>query len=378
MRPSSAQLPTVLTGSSFTYRWVADVIMNGQRVLQDLPCTAPDFTDDESQLVQSTGSLTFVYQDDFARSIAPETIGDVLSPFGTQVWVYVLVQDGPAFAERVLMGQYLVDETPTISSTKMLLLGNPITVGDTIEVTLSDLFYGVQVDRFYTPGSPVATGSCWTEVQRLTSLPVTRPADVPDAAVSSQVAYQEDRLQAVYDLANYSLDAVPFITPDGTLSMRPNVWPDPVDVLTDGPDGNLQSVERGMNAEQVYNAIAVRSYDSTDGSAILASGEILTGPLRAREPDGSLSPFRRRLKFYSSQFITTKAQAQAYVNTWLPRVSKLTGVEHTLTETFNPLRQVGDVITVHEIGVAPYQGRVSSIRRTDAATQQTTVKVGQT
>lgn len=378
MRSSSSQMPTVLSGSSFTYRWVADVIANGQRVMQDLPCTAPDFTDDDSQLVQSTGSLTFVYQDDFARSIAPETVGDVLSPFGTQVWVYVLVEDGPAFSERVLMGQYLVDETPTITSTKMLLLGNAITVGDTIEVTLSDLFYGVQVDRFYTPGSPVAAGSCWTEVQRLTSLPVTRAPDVPDASVSSQVAYQEDRLQAVYDLANYSLDAVPFVTPDGTVSMRPNVWPAPVDVIRDGEDGNLQSVVRGMNADEVYNAIAVRAYDSGDGTAILASGEILTGPLRAREPDGSLSPFRRRPRFYSSQFIKTKAQAQSYVNTWLPRVSKLTGVEYVLTETFNPLRQVGDVITIRELGVAPYLGRVTRIHRTDGATQETTVKVGQT
>lgn len=377
MRISSPQLRTVVTGSSFTYRWVADVIANGQRVLRDLPCTAPDFTDDDSQLVQSTGSLTFVYQDDFAQSIAPAGVADVLSPFGTQVWVYVLIEDGPAFSERVLMGQYLVEETPTIASTKMLLLGSPVTVGDTIEVTLSDLFYGVQVDRFYTPGAPPSLASCWTEVQRLTGLPITRTTAVPDASISRQVAYQEDRLQAVYDLANYSLDAVPFMTPDGTVSMRPNAWPDPVDVLTDGPDGNLIDVARGMNTDTVFNAIAVRAYDTTDGSAILASGEVTSGPLRARETDGSLSPFRRRPKFYSSQYIVTKAQGQQYVKTWLPRLSQLTGVEYVLTETFNPLRQLGDVIEVHELGVDPYLGRVSGIRRTDSGTQQTIVKVGQ-
>ncbi|SBN64462.1 hypothetical protein GA0004736_3422 [Curtobacterium sp. 9128] len=373
MRTSSQQMRSVLTGASFTFRFVADVIANGQRVLQDLPCTAPDFTDDDGQQVQSTGSLTFVYQDDFAKSIAPTGVGDVLSPFGTQVWVYVLVEDGPAFSERVRIGQYLVTSTPTINTTRMLFMGAAVTVGDEITVSLSDLLYGVQVNRFDVPGSPPSLTSTWSEVQRLTGLPLTR--SIPDAAISTQVAYQEDRLQAVYDLANYSLDAVPYITPDGTVSMRPNAWPAVVDRLT-ARHGNLIDVKRSLVDDQVYNAIVVRSYDTSKGTAILASGELTSGPLRARETDGSLSPFRRRPKFYSSQYLTTVGQAQAYVNTWLPRVSQLTGVEVVLTETFNPLREVGDVLTVAEIGNT-FNGRVTRIRRTDAAQQETTVAVTQ-
>lgn len=374
MRLSSSQMRQVLTGASFTFRWVADVIVNGQRVMQDLPCTAPDFTDDDSQQVQSTGSLTFVYQGDFADSIAPTGIPDVLSPFGTQVWVYVLVQDGPAFSERVLMGQYLVTSTPKVNTSRMLFMGKPIVVGDQITVDLSDLLYGVQVNKFDVPGSPPSLASTWGEVQRLTGLPLTRT--VPDGPISSTVAYQEDRLQAVYDLANYSLDAVPYVTPDGTISMRPNVWPDPVDVLASGDDGNLIDVSRSLTDESVFNAVVVRSYDTTNGAAILASGEITTGPLRTREPDGSLSPFRRRPTFYSSQFLTTKAQAQDYVRRWLPRVSQLTGVEVVLTETFNPLRELGDVLTVREVG-NDFTGRIVSIRRTDSGQQTTTVAVNQ-
>lgn len=374
MRLSSSQMRQVLTGASFTFRWVADVIVNGQRVMQDLPCMAPDFTDDDSQQVQSTGSLTFVYQGDFADSIAPTGIPDVLSPFGTQVWVYVLIQDGPAFSERVLMGQYLVTSTPKVNTSRMLFMGKPIVVGDQITVDLSDLLYGVQVNKFDVPGSPPSLASTWGEVQRLTGLPLTRT--VPDGPISSTVAYQEDRLQAVYDLANYSLDAVPYVTPDGTISMRPNVWPDPVDVLASGDDGNLIDVSRSLTDESVFNAVVVRSYDTTNGAAILASGEITTGPLRTREPDGSLSPFRRRPTFYSSQFLTTKAQAQDYVRRWLPRVSQLTGVEVVLTETFNPLRELGDVLTVHEVG-NDFTGRIVSIRRTDSGQQTTTVAVNQ-
>jgi hypothetical protein len=375
MRAHSQRLLAAITGASFTYRWVADVIVGGERLMQDLPCTAPSFDDDDSRQVQSTGSIEFVYQDDFARSIAPSGVADVLSPFGTQVWVYLLIEAGPALSERVMMGQYLVDGAPSINTTRMLFLGSPVAVGDVISVTLSDLFYGVQVDRFYTPGSPPSLASTWAEAQRLTGLPVTRTALVPDGPISGQVAYQEDRLQAVYDLANYSLDAVPYVTADGTVSMRPNDWTDPVDTLSDA-DGNLISTEWGMSPDDVFNAIAVRSYDSTDGSAILASGEITSGPLRAQEPDGSLSPYRRRPKFYSSQYITTFDQADRYVKTWLPRLSRLTGVEVKITETLNPLRELGDVLRVVELG-HEFVGRVSKIQRSESGQQQTTVRVGQ-
>lgn len=375
MRTSSPKLRDAITGGSFTFRWVVDVVIGGERVMQDIPCSAPSFSDDDGQQVQSTGSLTLVYQDNFARSIAPSGVADVLSPFGTQLWVYVLVEAGPVLSERVSMGQYLIDGVPSINTERMLFRGSAVAIGDVIDVTLSDLFYGVQVDKFYTPGSPKSLASTWREVQRLTGLPVTRTSAVPDGRISGQVAYQEDRLQAVYDLANYSLDAVPYVTPDGTVSMRPNDWPAAIDTLTDGT-GNLINIARGMDPDDVFNAIAVRAYDSSDGSAILASGEITSGPLRTHEANGSLSPFRRRPKFYSSQYITTAAQARAYVNRWLPRIGQLNSVEVVLTETFNPLRELGDVVRVVELG-SDFTGRVSKIDRSDSGQQQTTVRVNQ-
>ncbi len=78
------------------------------------------------------------------------------------------------------MGQYIIDGTPSINTKRMLFLGSPVALGDVIDVTVSDLFYGVQVDRFYTPGSPRSTKSAWKEVQRLTGLPLTRVPAVPD------------------------------------------------------------------------------------------------------------------------------------------------------------------------------------------------------
>jgi hypothetical protein len=120
----------------------------------------------------------------------------------------------------------------------------------------------------------------------------------------------------------------------------------------------------------------VRSYNSTTGGSVLASSELTAGPLRTQNLDGSLSPYRRVPYFYSSQYITTLEQAQQYCDTWLPRVSKLRSVSVKLTEIFNPLREVGDVLTVKRLGET-FSARITGISRTDAPTQVTTVAVGQ-
>ncbi len=342
--------------------------------MQDLPCSAPEFTDDDSQQVQSTGSLTFVWQDAFARSIAPTSVADVLSPFGTQVWVYLLIEDGPAFSERVPMGQYLVDGTPSINTNPDAVPRHPDHgrrrhQGDALRLVL------------WRPGRPVLharlAAVARVDVERGAAShrpPCDTHGRVPDAKISGQVAYQEDRLQAVYDLANYSLDAVPFVTPDGTVSMRPNEWPDPVDVLEYGT-GNLIDVGRGMADDDVYNAIAVRAYDSSDGSAILASGQVNDG--RCGRPSRTVHCRRSAVGRRSTRRSSSPRSSRlATTSKWLPRVSRLTGVEVELTEVLNPLRELGDVLTVRDIG-HEFIGRVSKIRRSDSGQQITTVKVGE-
>lgn len=372
MRFGTAALKGVLKGGSFDKRYLIDVFMNGTRVLADVPCTNVSLTDSSSAMIQGTGSLTVVYQDDFAREISPKDVGDVFAPFGTQVALYSIVSAGPGFIERTLLGTYLVSETPSIIATRYLFQGGVVSKGDQIDLSLKDLMYGVQRDQFYMPGAPPSLASCWAEVQRLTGLPVTKT--IPDGRISSAVAYQTDKLQAVYDVANLSLDAVACMTADGTVSMRPNAWPASMDTISSGDNGTLVNVGRGMANDLVYNQVVVRA--NGGGQAVLASAEITSGPLRTREPGGGLSPYRRVPYFYSSQYITTVAQAQQYAATWLPRVSKLRSTSVVVTEIFNPLRDLGDVITVKRLGER-FVGRVTNISRDGGPTQNTTVAVGQ-
>ena len=372
MRDTSAALPDVLKGS-FDFWYVADLIGDGNRVLKDITLLDPSFSSDGDSLVQETGSCTIVYSGDFAETIAPTDIGDVLAPYGNRLQVSIMVTDGPGFQERIPLGTYLISETPTIHTERFVFNTAIVSRGDRIDLTLKDLFYGVQRDRFDVPGVAPDLSSTWKEYQRLMGFPVTRT--VADAPISTAVAYQEDKLQAAYDLAAV-LDATACMRPDGTASMRPNVWPAPVDVLSSGDmdsEGTLISAERGMSNDNVYNKVVVRT-NGSDGSAVLASAAVTSGPLRASNADGSLSPYRTVPYFVSSDYITTQAQATDYATTLLPRVSRLRSLEVVLTEKFNPRREIGDVLDVRRLGER-FQGRIKKIRRGTSGAQITTVAV---
>lgn len=374
MRFGSARLKQVLTGS-FDKRYVADVIFNGVRVKQDIPIVSPSFSDSGTSQVQSTGSCTIVYQDDFGASIAPRAINDILAPFGSRILVSVLIESGPSFQERVPLGTYLIAEDPSIRTTRFRFNGAVVAKGDQIDLTLKDLFAGVQRDRFDNPGTAPDLSSVWKEYQRLVALPITRT--VTDAPIPTSVAYQEDKLQACYDLATV-LDATAYMTPDGTASMRPNAWPAPVDVLNskdiDPEGGTLVDIVPRLSNDNVYNAVVVRGTSSDGTTIVLASREVTDGPLRVRNPDGSLGPYRRVPYYYQSQYITTQAQAQAYADQMLPRVSKLRSLTYDLVELFNPLREVGDVLTVNRLGES-FTCRITAITRDSGPTQNLTVVV---
>ncbi len=377
MRSGSSTLKAVLQGS-FDCQFYADVFLNRQRVLANLPITNVVLNDDSTSAVQGSGSFSVAYQGDFADSIAPKQIGDTLSPFGSQVAISAIVTAGSGFVERIPMGTYLISETPAIATQMFLFNTALLSKGDLIDVTVKDLFYGVQRDRFNVPGSPASLSSVWGEVQRLTGLPVTKT--ITDAVIPLSVAYAQDKLQAVYDLATV-LDAAACMTFDGTVSMRPNVWPAVVDTLSGGDGGTLINVGRGMANDTVYNAVVVRSADSGTGQSVLASAEVQSGPLRTTNTDGSLSPYRRVPYFASSPYVTTQAQAAAYAATLLPRVSALRSVTVDLVETFNPLRDLGDVITVQRVATGKvfesFTGRVTKISRNGIGNQTTTVAVNQ-
>lgn len=370
MREATDGCVQALTGS-FQKWYVGDIYYDGDRVLAGVPLAGVQLTEDDSRAVKAQGGCTITWSDDFGRSVMPERIGDVFSPFGSELVIYAAVVAGSLY-ELIPMGWFQIVDVPTMRDQTMFFQSNRITTGTVLELKLQDRFIQIQNDPFDVPSAPSQLDSVWDEIASLTGLPQTRT--LPDAPITRSVVYQDDRMQAVLDLSDI-LDGVPYAAPDGTLEMRPKVWPDPVDTMRRGDDGSIVDIDKGMSADGVYNKVVFRGQDNTQDK-VLASSEILTGPFRTRNADGTRSPAHRRPTFRSSQFVNTQAQAKAYTDAELARVSTLNAVQWPITETWNPLRELGDVLTVIDEHDNEVLVRITGLTRDDGPTQKVTVSRG--
>lgn len=366
MRNGSTDLRGVLQGA-FNYHYVADLYYNGERRLEGVKVMSPRFAERGDANIQHSGSCTVVWTDEFATSLTPLEVNDPLAPFGAQLYVYVVVEAGP-FTERVEYGRFLITDVPSARDEILHFRNEWLTVGSEVELELKDLLAGPAEESFDVPTAPRSLASAWAEVGVITGLPLTRT--VPDSTIPRSVLHEDNKLAAAKSLMNVVLDAVPHMMADGTLGARPNVWGVPVDtVLLDC----VVSVEGGMSAAQVYNRVVVRATGG-DGAAVLGVAEVTSGPLRVRNLDGTRSPFGARTTYRSSEYVTTRTQAQAWANSELTKVSRLGSRVVTVTERFNPLRERGDVIVVERLNEWLYV-RVVDIDRSEFGVQVLTVDV---
>jgi hypothetical protein len=365
MRFGSPELVQVLTGS-FDFHYTADVLYNGERRIQDLPITDVRWREDADANIQHSGSCTVVWSDEFASSISPDEITDTLAPFGAQLVVYAWVRAG-SFEERVEYGRFEITDIPSARDEWFEFRGEWLVAGSVVELELRDLSAAVAEETFDSPESPQALDSTWNEVARLTGFPVLRT--VPDVPITRSVLYPDSKWDATYELVSVMLDAVPHVNPNGSLSARPNVWPAPVSQLRMGE--GLVAVAGSMSQRGVQNRVVVRAQQ---GEEILAIAELTNGPLRVRNDDGTVSPYRARTRYLSSEFVTNEAQAREWADAELAKVSVLRARTFTVVETFNPLRERGDVIDV-ERPTKWLHARVVSIDRSSGPTQTLTVEV---
>ena len=371
MRTSTDELRQALGDGGFNKRYVADLYYNGERQLQDVPVTDVVLDEDDSRAVKAAGTCTIVWQDDYGQSIMPVSVGDLFAPFGSELAIYALVEAG-SLLERIPMGWFQIVDVPTMRDQTMFFNYATITTGTTLDLKLQDRFIQIQRDEFDVPSSPSQLASVYQEIANLTGLQIVK--SIPDAPINRTIAYQQDRMQAVLDLADV-LGGVPYAAPDGTLMLRPKLWPDPVDVMRRGDEGTIVSIGKGMTADQVYNKTVFRG-QGTAQDQVLAISEILSGPLRTRNADGTRSPAHRRPTFLSNQLVTNAAQAQTYTDTTLVQKSTLNAVQWPITEIWNPLRELGDVITVVDEHDQEVLTRIVALNRTGAATQKVTVSRG--
>lgn len=369
MKSGSVYLPEMVGTSGAIVSFSADLHLNGERRIASLPIMDPEFEWDGSAKIQGSGSCTVVWSSDFAESLSPTGIGDDLAPFGAELFVSCTISVGP-FSETIPVGWFPIADVPSARDEFGVFRGRSIVTGSLVELELQDRFMLLDVDPFDVPTSPVSLSSVWDEAARITEFQVTR--SVPDALIPRLVVHPENRLDALYELFNV-IDAVPFMTPDGTLSARPNTWAAASGTLRLGAGGSLLEADRGLSPEGVFNRVVVRG-EGDDNAAILASAEVREGPLRVRNPDGSPSPFRRRTKSITSQYVTSNADALVLARQELAKSAQVGVRSVPVVELFNPLREVGDVYWLETPGRREL-ARVTKVGLSEAGQTPMTLEV---
>jgi hypothetical protein len=347
-----------LEGGGFQRTWVADLMYDGDRRLQNLLIEAPRLEWDASRFVVASGSCRIVWADDQGTSMIPRQIGDWFSPFGAELQIDCLIGAGE-FVERVPMGRLVIEDVPDAVEASLLFQGVLVHPGESFTVNLRDRLVKTARDQFAFPTAPSST-SAWGEAQAITGLPVVR--NVPDAVVPGSVTYEgqkDEALKAIFDV----MGAWPHVDPSGVLTARSKAFGAPV-----GEVRGVVSAPVSLDSAETYNAVVVEG-KSPGGDPLYAVAEIVEGFLRVRNAGGAASPFGKKTLRYSSQYLDTQAKVNAYAEELLRRVSRVRGVTRDVVEPFNPLREVGDVLTFRDALV-----RVRKVSH-DAATTRLTVEV---
>lgn len=333
MRAVSSTVRSLIRDGGFDAVWVADLMYGGERRLEGVPLSGSRLSWDGGSFVAGSGSVDVVWSDDHARSMVPREIGDWFAPFGSELQVDCLVSAG-SFVERVPVGRFVIESTVDAESNPIPWSGRQIVVGESFTLNLKDTLVRVARDEFPFPTAPTS-GSVWREVQSVSGMPVVR--NVADASLPGGVSYDGKKdavLSELFDL----LGAWPAADAAGRLTARPKAWGLPVDDLV-----NVVADPLSMDSADTFNRVVVEG-KLPGGGPVYGVAEVTDGPLRVRNADGSAAPFGVKTFRYSSQSLSTAAACDAYAAGVLPRVSRLRGVTRRVRETFNPLREVGDVL----------------------------------
>lgn len=201
-----------------------------------------------------------------------------------------------------------------------------------------DLTFNVDQERFWSPESPGAGATVLTEFQRLTKdhFPVVIDAGVIDRPIQRTTVFDRERLEACQDLAS-RVGARYRMGGDGECHVYK---PGTVPLWRVEPGVSLVSVTRKQAVDGLYNVWVIEGKDSGDGRPVQAVVTLESGPLRYGGPHGRI-PY-----FYTSEMITTYAQAVEYGIELRDQFVRSLAVELRVETIPRPELQAGDWIEV--------------------------------
>lgn len=291
MLPTSPRWPLAIT-TSHTVAHLVQVWRGAQLLVPDLPVSGGSVVRDHGAVLTSAAQVEVA--DPAWLPVQPT---DPLMPLGDELRIHLGIRYPDGSTELVHVFSGPVTSCPTA-----------LTSGQ-FTVHADGWLRYVADDRFLAPYAP--TGSTTAAITALLqgSVPgAVVDVAVPDRPVPPGILFEEDRLQAVQDLAA-GLGAVVTERPQGGFRVAPDPAPDPDAVPARTylhGDGNtlLARHEAELTREERYNAVVASNPDDNAVRAV-ATVDDPASPVRWG------GPFGRKPLFFSSPLLTAATVQQA-------------------------------------------------------------------
>lgn len=300
MRPSSQLFADTITGSHLMVAQVTAQFGTGTSV--DVPISDGSVSQDRTRLVRRQCTLTVPGRDWVASSADADW---PLSPYGGELTISRGVRWPDSTEELIQLGVFVIQ-------------GAPIDRGQgQVEVSGDDRYSRLVDDRFEAPRKPpaltLANGGVVQTIRNLIQetipgITVTQATGVTNVAYNGRTTYEEDRAQAVADLAK-SIGCEVYANALGTFTISPipNLDTPPVGVVASGPGGVLVGASTDLTREGVYNTVVARSEPADPDDPVITVTVRDTKTASVTKHGG---PFGKKPRFYTSPLLTTETQAR--------------------------------------------------------------------
>lgn len=259
-----------------------------------------------------------------------------LARFGQELWVDLVVTASRSREWVTRLGRFRVQSWESVDD------------DGAVQVECVGVLQRAADDRLPTPTAPAVLATFESEFRRLMpgGIPVVVDAAVVDRAVPTSFAWDEDRLAALYEIAD-AWPARVLTDADGVVQVLPPLGevPDVVLTLTDGEGGVVMAAPQEDTRDGAYNAVVARAADTdgVDRSGVWAEAQVTTGPF-------AVSRYGVVRRFFASPLITTTSQALASARTILADAQRPSRTIRVQMPP-DPRPEIGDGVSVTRGGV---------------------------
>lgn len=332
-----------------------DAFYGGALSMSDVPINEGEVTWDDSAVIKSTLTLTVPVRTALSRLDPGNDPTHPLNCYGQilRVRTGMLLPAAPEVqaAELIDQGLFLITRWKRNDEDK------------TLAITASSLAWLLDDARFYHPETPPAGATFASEFTRLVGgiLPVVIDPALADRALTATKVWDRERAGALTELCN-AWPARWYVNDSGQAVAAPPYSPvteatAPVVTFSDGAIGVITARERENQRTRVYNAFVVNGATGLDGAAAPHAVAEITDPASPIRVSG---PFGARPRYFSSEMITTQAQAVAVATAQRDHFAAF-GRAETLAAIPDPRVQLGDVGRVYTADGDTCVGRVTKV-----------------